>query len=170
MRIVGVNGIATHGHGNIDVLLHRLDQLGHETVDVQLRKRHFISAWWGQKWDVESIYKASEDGDVVVAHSFGAPRVVEAMKYRHFSKVFLIRPAMSAKHVFARDEVYCFHSKDDWPVRIGSWLPWHPFGRAGVDGFTDPLVTNFPTSGGHNADFTTYLHQTVTYIADRLTD
>jgi len=169
MRIVGVNGIATNGQGNIDVMLSYLSERGFETVDVDLPVRHTISAWWGHKLDAKAIMNATKDGDVVIAHSFGGPRVAEVMEYgRKFSAVFLFRPAMDQFYQFYQPNIYCFHSMDDWPVRIGAWLPWHPFGRAGTLGFRDPKVTNIESSGGHNADFTTHIHQRVDFVSNRL--
>jgi hypothetical protein len=164
MRIIGVNGIATHGENNIDILLARLRLHWYETVDVKLPKRHFISAWWGHVHDAKAIYDASEDGDVVIAHSFGGPRTVEAMHYRYFSQAFFIRPAMSKNHLFLRDEIYCFYSPDDTPVRIGAYLPFHPFGKAGIEGFSDPDAVNILSSGDHNADFHEHLDRTVDTI------
>jgi hypothetical protein len=169
MAIVGINGISTNGEHNIDVLLTFLRGRGFETVDVALPIRHAISAYWGHLVDVDKIYRASKDGDIAIAHSFGGPRVAEAMKYRHFDKVFFIRPAMSKNYVFNRGGIHCFYSADDMPVRFGAWLPFHPFGKAGIEGFTDPSVTNIESSGDHNADFTTHLHQTVDYIVKACT-
>lgn len=163
-RIAGVNGIATHGELNIDVLLARLSAHGLLTIDIPLPKRHFVSAWWGHKIDVERIYKGTVDGDIVVAHSFGCQRVAEAMKYRKFEKVFMIRPAMDRGYRFDRDGVYCFHSKDDLPLKIGSFLPCHPFGKAGLVGFDDKSVMNIKSEGHHNADFEERLDKTVEII------
>ena len=164
MRIVGVNGIASHGEHNIDILLARLALAGHETIDVPLPKRHFVSAWWGHKEDAEAIADFSQDGDIIIGHSFGGPRVAEAMMHRNYRQIFFIRPAMSKHYVFNRKGVYCFHSKQDWPVRVGALLPFHPFGKAGVDGFTDPCVKNIRSYGGHNADFDERLDMTVWHI------
>jgi hypothetical protein len=46
MRIAGVNGIATHGAGSIDLLLLELAKRGHVVLDIPLPKRHWFSARW----------------------------------------------------------------------------------------------------------------------------
>ena len=164
MNIVGVNGIATHGEGNIDLLLRHVRLRGWDTVDVPLPKRHFISAWWGHEKDGERIADYSKDGDVVVCHSYGGPRTAEAMLKRNYAAVIFINPAMDQYHPFARKGIYCLHSTDDWIVKVGSLIPYHPFGRAGVVGFRDPNVTNINIGGGHSHAFREHLMETVRLV------
>lgn len=164
MKIVGVNGIATHGEGNIDILLRELDSLGFDTLDVKLPKRHVLSAWWGHKMDAVAIAEASNDGDVVVCHSFGGARTAQAMRIRNYKAVVFVNPAMTRFHRFNRDDIFCLHSKEDTTVKIGSWIPFHPFGRAGVDGFTDKSVNNIEITGGHNAAFEQHLQTTIDIV------
>ena len=157
MRIALVNGIATHGKGNIDELIEPLRDLGHDVVDVDLPKRHFISAWWGHKADSDAIWRQAVACDAVIAHSFGGPRAWEADRRCNFQKLIFIAPAMDQHTALSNrkreKQVYCLHSEADLPVRIGSWLPWHPFGRAGVNGFSDPVAMNFEFGCGHSGYF-----------------
>lgn len=173
MKIIGVNGINTHGAGNTDVMLAELQKLGYDVLDVHLPKRHFITARWGAAKDAEAIHQFAEDGDVIVAHSFGCLRAAKAMEIARseglkYSTVFMFRPAMSRHYRFnglARDtDVYCFFSYDDIPIMIGSWLIGHPFGAAGRAGFSDPSVINMRSAGDHNADFDARLQRNVEFI------
>ena len=143
MRFVGVNGIGTNGAGNIDLLLARLRKRGFETVDVRLKWRHFITASWGAKRDAYDIVKNSRDGDIVVAHSYGALRTYRAHFLRKYKAILCIAPAMEPDEQW-RDPsiVHSFYSKSDWAIRIGSAIPGHPFGPAGLRGFDQPGTTN----------------------------
>ena len=136
MKVVGVNGINTHGEGNIDVLLAELAKRGHETVDVRLPKRHVLTAYWGAEKDSRLVVDAAAGDAVLVAHSFGCLRAAHAMRTRRYKAVFLIAPAMSKDWVFDHPQrVYCYCSSDDWIVALGSIIPFHPFGKAGTEGF-----------------------------------
>ena len=154
MRIVGVNGINTHGEGSIDLLLLTLDKRGHEVLDIPLPKRHTLSARWGGCTDGQTIAMHAKDGDIVVCHSFGGLRTHFAHQVRDFRAVICIAPAMSddARWRYP-DRVHCFHSKKDWAIRIGARLFLHPFGAAGSRGFTQEGVTNVEYDCGHSDYF-----------------
>lgn len=157
-RIVGINGIATRGHRSTDVMLSRLEELGHEVVDVDLPVRHTISAYWGADDDAALIASAARDGDYAIAHSFGALRLAYAMQSIDFRHVWLFRPAMRKDWEFDRPRrVTCIHSPDDWTIKLGGIVPFHPFGWAGVRGFTQTHVHNRWSMDGHSADFRTPL-------------
>lgn len=154
MRIVGVNGIATHGERNIDVLLNVLADRGLDVVDVPLPLRHWFSARWGGAADGLHIAEHARDGDIIVGHSFGCLRAWNAHKARNFKAVVCVAPAMSHTALWRYPErVHCLHSRRDWAVRLGSLLLFHPFGPAGVRGFTQEGVTNIEKHCGHNGYF-----------------
>lgn len=153
-RILGVNGILSHGEGNIDLLLGALAKHGHDVVDVRMPYRSFFSARWGADDDAELLAETAKDGDAVVCHSFGCLRTAYAMETVDFSAVFMFRPAMSRHYRFERPEtVYCVHSRDDITIRLGARLLFHPFGVAGTKGFEQLGVHNTRSYGGHNQDF-----------------
>lgn len=166
MRVVGVNGINTHGEKNIDILLGLLARQGHETVDVRLPKRHWFDARWGGRHDGEIVADHSQEGDVLIAHSFGAVRAWYAHDEVPYSAIILIAPAQSALAEWHNPErVYCLHSHNDWVVRLGAWLPWHPFGRAGLEGYRQEGVNNIAVPGADHDDyFNKYLVRTMTVI------
>ena len=155
MRIVGVNGINTNGEGNVDVLLHRMAALGYETVDVRLPKRRALSALWGGKSDGELIAAASQDGDILVAHSFGGVRAFFAHRKMEYKHIILIAPAHSRNAQWYNPRrVTCYFSPSDWIIRLGASLPFHPFGNAGSMGYYQDHVTNISCRGaGHNDYF-----------------
>lgn len=154
MRIVGVNGIATHGEGSIDLLLAELALRGHEVVDVRLPWRHWFSARWGGCRDGLLVAQHARDGDIVVGHSFGCYRAWNAHQVRDFAAVICIAPAMSTSAEWRYPErVHCWHSRRDWAVRVGSALLFHPFGLAGVKGFSQEGVRNREEQCSHSGYF-----------------
>ena len=164
MNVVGVNGINTNGEKNVDLVLNALAERGIGTVDVRLPKRHTFSAWWGAKKDARAIAAHSEDGDVLVAHSFGCLRAAHAMQIKNYSAVFMIAPAMRKGWQFdSPGRVWCFYSPLDWVVLLGSMIPFHPFGRAGFLGFDqlEPHGHNIIVKSDHDDYFGGELFETV---------
>ena len=160
MKIIGINGISTHGKNNTDRMLQRLADLGHQTCDVHLPKRWAFTARWKAKDDAKTILEFADPGDVIVAHSFGCLRAAKAMEQvdpGFFRAAFMFRPAMSTHYDFkgrTRDtRTFCFFSPDDLAILVGSLLIAHPFGAAGRKGFKDSYVANVHSYGAHNADF-----------------
>lgn len=152
--VVGVNGILTHGEGNIDLLLADMDLRGASVVDVRLPKRSWISARWGAKRDGAAIASLSPQGSVLVCHSFGAVRAFHAHKLVEYSAVVCIAPAASRNLAWRNPgRVWCYFSPSDWAVRIGSILPFHPFGRAGNEGFSHPDSHNKQMDSDHDDYF-----------------
>ena len=169
-KILGVNGLYTHGGNNIDRLLWKLRDKGHIVGDIALPERGFISARWGADDDAETIAKVSNDGDVLVAHSFGCLRAAEAMELVDYSHVFMFAPAMQRGYDFGdqASKITCFHSHDDLAILMGQLLLFHPFGAAGRKGFYDKRVKHVELSGGHNAYFEKWLHFCAIFVHDTL--
>lgn len=154
MAIVGVNGINTHGAGNVDLILREMQKRDLDVVDVYLPMRHWMSARWGGKQDGRIIANMAEDGDVLVCHSFGAVRSYYAHTHRDFKAIVCIAPACSTDLDWRHpNRVWCYYSPSDWVVRLGSYLPVHVFGRAGIQGFSHPAVTNVKVDSDHDDYF-----------------
>lgn len=168
MKIVLVNGINTNGEGNVDLLGEELRRRGLEVVDVALPVRHSVSARWGGCPDGLLVAQAAVDGDVLVAHSFGCVRAHYAHRVRDLKAIVCVAPAMSP-HARWRDpaRVTCYHSSRDLAVRLGARLLCHPFGPAGVAGFSQPGVTNVRRWCGHSGYFRGPL---LLELADRVAD
>lgn len=154
MKIVGVNGIRTHGAGNIDRLLMEMRGRGFATVDVTLPKAHAWNARCDAALEGRIVAQASRDGDIVVAHSYGCLRTLHAQRIRDYKLIVCIAPAMARDVQWEHPErVHCFYSPDDWAIRLGSWLLFHPFGAAGNKGFSQPGVVNRRVDGAGHNDF-----------------
>jgi hypothetical protein len=155
--ILGINGILTTGGQSTDLLLRRLDILGHETYDVPIPIRTAFTSRSSRirARDVQRVLIAAKDGDTLIAHSRGCLVAAECMKYRKFETVWMFRPAMSTRYKFPAGDinVKCVYSKGDWAILIGGLLLHHRFGMAGRSGFKDPRIENIKAHGGHSADF-----------------
>lgn len=171
MSIILVNGINTHGAGNVDLVGERLRARGHQVVDVYLPKRRTLSARWGAGEDAITIAKHSEEGDVLIAHSFGCLRAARAMRLREYAAAFLIAPAMSKRWLFRNPgRVWCYYSPSDWVVRLGALAVLHPFGRAGVQGFEQPGVRNVRCESDHDDYFAGLLLEKIVRDVHRFVD
>lgn len=143
MKVLLVNGISTHGEGNVDRVGDALRRRGMTVDDLRLPKRHFISARWGARSDAEIIVNRANPGDIVVAHSFGCLRAAHAERVMDFGAVFAIAAAMERNWEWRRPWIVkAYHSKDDLALHAGKFLILHPFGRAGLDGFKQLGVHN----------------------------
>ena len=157
MKILGVNGINTEGKSTTDRLLTILhDEYSYQVHDINQPIRSAWQARFSAKKDAKAIIKVANDGDVLVGHSYAGLKAAYSMRAINFSAVFLFRPAMSRFHPWPGwqgTDIYCIYSKGDWAIWAGSVLFFHPFGLAGVTGFTSPIVNNVPSTGPHNEDF-----------------
>ena len=97
----------------------------------------------------------------VVAHSNGcaiAKLLMEIEPYQVRRAVF-INPALDrCASLPPGPLVYCLHTPGEMPTRVASWLPFHPWGRAGSDGMTDPNVLNVDTSNPAHREFRSRSH------------
>lgn len=173
MKILGVNGIWTHGENNIDKLLAVLAWKDYKVKDIYNKKRGPFWARFKADNDACPVIKASSPGDVIIAHSYGCLKALEAAKYVKYKALFLIAPAASRKYdmnqIDPETKIYCFYSKKDYTVLLGSLLLFHPFGPAGMKGFTDPRVENLEYYGDHGHYFQgEILHKVGNYIHKEL--
>lgn len=154
MKIVGVNGIWTHGEGDIDVVLDEMGSRGFETTDVRLPRRGPFSARWGGCKDGQIVARESEDGDIIVAHSFGCLRAWHAHQVRDYRAIVCIAPAMGRGVKWRYPErVHCWCSPADLAIRVGKWLLLHPFGAAGNKGFKQPSIVIHNVKGTDHGDY-----------------
>lgn len=152
--VAGINGINTHGQANVDVVLSHLRSRDIPTIDVSLPMRNWISARWGGRKDAEAIVEQVPAGAVLVAHSFGAVRARLAHWLQEFSAIILIAPADGRSATWRNpSRVWCYHSRSDLAVLAGSVLPFHVFGRAGLDGYKQAGVHNRRVDSSHSDYF-----------------
>jgi len=169
MKVIGVNGIRTHGATSTDLVLTELDRRGFDTVDVRLPWRSVFTARFGGKKDGELVADFSEPGDILVAHSFGCLRSWHAHHLVDYSLIVCIAPAMP-RHAQWRhpSRVQCWFSPDDLAVRAGTFLFLHPFGSAGTKGFLQAGVQHYAAPGSGHGDY--FQGARLRVLADRITD
>lgn len=154
--ILGVNGIRSTGVNTTDVLGAELQGIGYNFIDVNQTIRSAREARSMAQEDAMAIIAQANDGDCLIAHSYGCLKSSIAMRAIDFKAVFLIRPAMNQWHKFPLyhdTKIFCIHSWGDYTVLGGSMLLWHPFGAAGVLGFRSKRVANTRYTGAHSDDF-----------------
>lgn len=152
--IVLVNGIWTHGESNVDALKAPLTDAGHRVVDVALPRRGPFRARFTAARDGRTVANHSNDGDVIVAHSFGCLRAAHAAKFREYAAIICVAPAMSRHYKWPHPRrVFCYHSNTDRALKAGALLILHPFGRAGLTGFTQEQVDNIDCWGLDHGDY-----------------
>jgi hypothetical protein len=158
MNILTVNGIESDGSKSTDRMGRVLRVKGYNVIDINQPVRHTWNARWTSDRDAGDIVDAAEDGDVVVAHSYGCLKTAIANRGVKFAAIFLFRPAMGTRYKFPQYQktaTYCIYSRKDYTILLGSFLRFnHPFGLAGFKGFRSPFVTNVKSSGPHSEDFT----------------
>jgi len=153
-RTVIVNGIKTHGEGNVDKFKRALTAAQIPTADFWYPRRGIITG--GMRYfvrkDGKALYEGTLDGDHIAAHSRGPLIVNEAMRLgRKFGVVWYYSPAVRIDAVFppeGAEEIYIvFNPTDDvinltWLLR---WLmPWSMFGAMGSHG-AEVQLQSIPT-------------------------
>lgn len=165
MRILGLNGILTHGAQSTDRLLGLLGERGYQTLDVNYPFTFALMAHFRQRANTTYLLEAYRPGDCLIAHSYGCLLAYRAMQMGAvFDKVFLFAPAMKADVEFpagAYKHIYVMHHPRDFAVWLGSLLPFHAFGRMGRDGYQGPPrddITNLESKGGSDYDRKLHSH------------
>ena len=140
MALIIVNGIHTDGGVVRDFGL----DIKAQGIDVRLYsypKRSFIGQWFGtHKKDGAALASFMNDGDDIVCHSNGALVWHESMKSgARWNRCFVFGGAATSDGydypVHAFNKAYIIYNPKDWALRIGSWLPFHPFGKLGYAGY-----------------------------------
>lgn len=147
MKIACINGINTDGSTSTDLLAKELERRGHAVVDVN----YPITRWWqagkrGIQLDrAQYLIDATDDGDIVVAHSFGCLVTRRAMqKDRKFSHAFLFSPADESDTYYPYEaitgdgKIHIIHNPSDKALWWGHFIPNHDFGELGRIGYEGP--------------------------------
>jgi hypothetical protein len=156
MKIITVPGIESEGVKSTDRVGKAMKDLGYNVHDIEQPVRSAWGARWKAQRDAKDIIEVANDGDVIVAHSYGCLKTSIAMRGVNFAAAFLFRPAMSRWHRFPQyqdTKTFCIYSKQDYTILGGSMLLFHPFGLAGYSGFRSAYVTNLKSHGAHSDDF-----------------
>ncbi|MBW8034203.1 MAG: hypothetical protein FVQ79_00615 [Planctomycetes bacterium] len=161
MKILGINGVGTHGSDTTDVLLHELAKLGHETIDANYRTTRlfrFQTYDRGRQFE-DALFIANnywEPDCAVIAHSRGGLVLWRMLEIGfHFSTIFLFRPAINKDFILPLHQVYmnCIYRPDDRAIKWASRLPFNDFGNAGRFGIDDDRVINIRADRYLNSEF-----------------
>jgi len=170
MRILGINGILSHGEDSTDKLLKLLQCRGYDAKPVDYPLATAFLARFSQKRNARILKAHHRHGDCLIAHSYGCLISLRAMEMgAKFDTVFWFAPAMSEHIVIphhACKRLYVIHHLEDLAIKLGSWLWFHDFGKMGAVGYQGPpddRVTNLQTFGESSYDRMLHSH----YFSDR---
>lgn len=104
------------------------------------------------KRNATRLYRQSKDGEHVLAHSYGAMVVIEAMRMgRRFGQVFLFAPCVDRDVYFPLDghkHLYVIYNPRDLALLAATFLPFHKGGGLGRYGYSgeSPRVTSIKSA------------------------
>lgn len=156
--IVFLNGILTDGAQNIDKLYQRFKEKGYPAVDASYPIVTPWSARWRARGIVKSLLPWVEEGSSLVGHSYAGVLIGLLAERVPLRTITLIGSAANKEWDWANakgsPDIVNWYSPSDHVVRLGSWIPFRsPFGAAGVDGYSSPLVKNIKRDSDHNDYF-----------------
>lgn len=150
MKIIGVNGMHTWGDQNTDRMLRELGRR-HETYDFNYPKVRFWRAGYRseQQRIARLLADQADEGDVVIAHSFGCLVTLRAMELgARFSTVFFFSAAMNQDFTFpyhGMRKLVNVYNPADTALWLAKLIRWWDLGRMGSYGYAGPpdeRVTN----------------------------
>lgn len=152
-EVVLIQGIWSNGAFDVRMLEPGLDDWGFSVHPFRAPISLLSTTWFQTKKDravVDRLVGVGADGDRhLIAHSNGCRLAAKAMaKGARFDRVVFFAPAWSADMAFpegAFREMLVFHSRLDFTLWVGHFLPKHEFGLMGVHGYQgpeDPRITN----------------------------
>jgi len=165
MRLVAVHGINTNGQGNVDTLCNAVAKdTGVKVVNFDYPKISLLRANWALSYKythrtqikhARELMEHTQDGDHVVAHSFGSAVVYACMHLfgRTFGHVWMIAPALDHAQASLGFENKYFESLTivnnpyDRALKFGRELPWVDLSSIGLEGYNpivEPNVANLP--------------------------
>jgi hypothetical protein len=141
----------------MDPMADELRDKGHNIDTYEYPIRYAVSLYWPgvAKGDGLSLAQSMDDGDNVIAHSYGCLMVLNSiLAGAKWDKVFLFGGAATSDKFYYPDdafsECYVVYNPEDSALKFGSLLPFHPFGKMGLRGITgqpgrdtkDPRIKN----------------------------
>jgi len=148
MKVICINGIRTDGASSTKLFATGLCDLGIEAIEIDYPKVNLFGSRDRdrQRKNAQYILDVYDEGDIIVAHSYGCLVTLRAMELgARFSIVFFYAPAMNRDFVFPHhgmEKLYVIHNKSDQAIRWGDKL-WfgHDFGKMGSHGYGVPPVS-----------------------------
>ena len=180
MKIVLIHGfnVRDGGSSTVDRLAPYLIKAGHHCdideadygwlglIGVRLRKHAAV----------RRISKAIEKADVIISHSNGSNYETKALKLHqtHPERYTIIRlsPALNSKATIPSNvkRGVVMHTRSDFIVWLAGWMPAHPWGRQGWQGYTgdNPCIENRDFSDLVNGHSDWFSDENVEFIAKEI--
>ena len=120
---------------------------------------------WLDRRIAESMAAFIREDDILLGHSNGGTLVHMISKLTKIRGAILVNAALGTDKVPDADFVHVYFNKGDIVAKLSSWVPFHPWGNMGGEGYKgdDPRVTNIdqgnppeglPPLNGHSDVFT----------------
>lgn len=180
MRVILVHGINTKGTKNTDRLAAALVDRGLRVLPVKYAPVNAITAPRRAPEIARQVRNYALPGDAIVAHSFGCLVAYTAMEQgARFGPVVFFSAAMEQEVCFPADGMKALLNVThpyDKALTVGKWLPWHPFGLLGRDGYAgviDSRITEEQSTaevGKYNHSAPYFSPEHVDFWADRVRD
>lgn len=146
MKVICINGIRTDGSSSTKLFAAKLREMGIEAIEVDYPEVGIFGARSRkrQRKNAQYLLDVMEDGDILVAHSYGCLVGFRSMEMgAKYSKVFLYAPAMNRDFTFpfegaehSKGSITIIHNPSDKAIKMGTWLRFrHDFGAMGSLGY-----------------------------------
>lgn len=158
--------VGDRGRNTIDQLDPYLAAEGFETVDVDYGRFSFARVRLCNACIASTLAQVNSRPAILATHSNGAAIAWEAARQsRNVVGIIAINPALDADTQLPEGVEWCdvYFNRDDDAVWWAKWLPGHPWGSMGRDGYqgpTDRRITQHDTGSvllhparGHSAVF-----------------
>lgn len=141
--VVVVHGIHTHGDNGIDRLGKLLEEAGHDVIYFEYPHR-FALQLYSKKvrvLDGRALRQSAPEGAHVIAHSYGAEVWINSIKAgAKWGRCFIFSGACTSdQYNYPTDafkRAYMIYNPADIALWFGALLPFHPFGRLGLRGYS----------------------------------
>jgi hypothetical protein len=157
---MGLHGIKSTGVRSVDELNDPLDAIGIAYFEGEMPRRHVLTSnWYTARKDAASVLRQLEGRHVkiLIAHSRGSNVAVKLAEQYEFDLIIFCGAAISRSIDPARFKgnptcINVFSRSDGW-VKLGGWVPFSIFGRAGSQGMTNDAWFNVEQRGDHGDYF-----------------
>lgn len=161
MKVICINGIRTDGSTSTKRFASRLREHGYNAIEIDYPEVSVFGARSRsrQKRNAQYLLDVVEDGDILVAHSYGCLVSLRSMEMgARYSHVFFYAPAMNRDFTFPHhgmEKLYVIHNPTDKAIKMGTWLRFrHDFGAMGSEGYgplpEDDRIMNLPDDTGED--------------------
>lgn len=141
--------VADGGAGTVGRLTPYLQAAGFTVKPFRYGWRGLLGVRFGNGGIARLLNDAMNPGDLAIGHSNGCAIIHRAAKNygAPFGPIAYLNPALDRDALLPPQipHLAVWHSPSDRPVAWARWLPFHPWGDMGADGYRgyyDPRITN----------------------------